>query len=85
MFKTLAEIRDRLNLVEKELKEQSGKATGLAWNMGFLQRELDDYKTWNSKLKAKNSALRKDRRRLRQLLETHGISWEPQETFHERA
>jgi hypothetical protein len=40
-----------------------------------LEREVEDMRTWNGKVRDKNSALRRERRRLRTLLDDHNIPW----------
>lgn len=45
------------------------------WRVEQLQREVDDLRTWNRKVRAKNSALRRDRRRLRELLDANNVPW----------
>lgn len=48
------------------------------WELQTLEREVDDLRAWSQKVRAKNRLLRKERRRLRRLLEAHGVSWKPQ-------
>lgn len=45
------------------------------WRIQNLEREVEDLRTWNGKVRDKNSALRRERRRLRQLLDDHDIPW----------
>lgn len=45
------------------------------WRIEQLERDLKDMRTWNEKVRAKNSVLRHERRRLRQILDDHDIPW----------
>jgi len=46
-----------------------------SWRIEQLERELRDLRTWNEKVRAKNTILRRDRRRLRAILDQHDIPW----------
>ena len=82
MFKSLREMRHHLSEIEASVAKQSQTVSNMYWDLHVARRENADNKLWNSKLRAKNSALRKERRHLRALLETHGIAHKPL-TFHE--
>jgi regulator of replication initiation timing len=75
MFKTLTEMRTQLIEIEGIARKQSNTLFNLTWENQGLRREVRDLRTWNTKVRTKNSALRKERRRLRALLDEHGISW----------
>jgi regulator of replication initiation timing len=63
-----------IETVERVLKQHTWN---LNWRVEQLQREIDDLRTWNGKVRDKNSALRRERRRLRELLDDHNIPWQP--------
>ena len=83
MFKSLREMKHHLSEIEDAVSKQSQVMFQLNWDQQQLRRENSDYKTWNKKLRAKNSALRKERRRLRTLLDQHGIA-QGSSIFHEK-
>jgi chromosome segregation ATPase len=83
MFKAFSEMKHHLAEIEASVKKQTDLVWSMTWDLRRLREENDEYKSWNSKLKAKNSSLRKERRRLRQILDDHGIEHQPQ-TFHEK-
>lgn len=45
------------------------------WRIQQLQREVQDVRTWNEKIRDKNSALRRERRRLRGILDANDIAY----------
>jgi len=71
MFGT-SKIRAQLEEIVRELRE----LTRMSWRLEGLERENTSLRTWNEKVRATNSALRRDRRRMRQLLEANSIPWE---------
>lgn len=58
--------------VERLLKQHTWNQN---WRIEQLEREVQDMRTWNEKVRDKNSALRRDRRRLRELLDANDIPW----------
>lgn len=82
MFKSLREMKHHLSEIEDAVSKQSQVMSNMYWDLHQLRRENADYKTWNKKIRAKNSALRNERRRLRALLDQHGIAHDLP-TFHE--
>jgi len=56
-------------LLKRHIREES-------WHLRHLEKELLDARTWLEKVRDKNSALRRDRRRLRSILEANDIPWE---------
>lgn len=83
MFKSLREMKHHLSEIEDAVSKQSQAMSTMYWDLHVARRENADYKTWNKKLRAKNSALRKERRRLRTLLDQHGIA-QGSSIFHEK-
>ncbi len=61
-----------LDAIEGILKRHT---TEQSWHVRRLERELLDARTWVRKVRATNSFLRRDRRRLRQLLDANDIPW----------
>ena len=62
-----------LDALEVLLKQHTWRQQ---WRLEQLERELLDARTWLGKVRDKNSALRRDRRRLRSILEDNDISWD---------
>jgi len=62
-----------LDAVETLLKRHTREES---WHIRQLERQLQDARTWLEKVRDKNSALRRDRRRLRSILEANNIPWE---------
>jgi len=61
-----------LDAFERLLKHHTWQQN---WRITELEKELLDAKTWVRKVRARNSYLRRDRRRLRQLLDDNDITW----------
>lgn len=61
-----------LDAVEALLKRHTSRQS---WRIEQLERALEDMRTWNEKVRAKNSVLRRERRRLRKLLDDNDIPW----------
>jgi len=62
-----------IEAVEASLKRHTWQQN---WRLEQLEREAKDLRTWNEKVRDKNSALRRERRRLRELLTANNIPWE---------
>lgn len=65
------EIREDLKRVTNRLR----KIADTSYRMRCLESENEMLRTWNQKVRATNSALRRDRRRLRELLDANDIPW----------
>jgi len=61
-----------LDAIERLLKHHTWQQN---WRIQELEKELLDARTWVRKVRARNSFLRRDRRRLRQLLDANDITW----------
>ena len=64
--------RKLLDAIERLLKDHTFRQQ---WRIEQLERELESARTWAEKVRAKNSALRRDRRHLRSILEDNDIPW----------
>lgn len=65
-----------LDAIEARLETLLKRYTwDLTWRIKALEERAQDLQTWNEKLRAKNTILRRDRRRLRRLLDEKGIPW----------
>ena len=62
-----------IEAVEESLKRHTWQQN---YRIEQLEREATDLRTWNEKVRDKNSALRRERRRLRELLTANNIPWE---------
>jgi regulator of replication initiation timing len=62
-----------LDALEALLKRHTWRQN---WRLEQLERELKDCRTWLEKVRDKNSALRRDRRHLRSILEANDIPWD---------
>jgi hypothetical protein len=71
----LEDVTSKLEQLEKAHRELQGQSGHMWWRTSRLERQNEELQTWNRKLRDKNSALRRDRRRLRQLLEDSDIEW----------
>ena len=69
----IPQLRDSIEDLKREVKNALSPTS---WKMQGLERQVQDLHTWNEKIRDKNSALRRERRRLRQLLTDHNIVWE---------
>ena len=61
-----------LDVIERVLKNYTWQQIQ---RIEQLERELENARTWAEKVRAKNSALRRDRRHLRSILEDNNIPW----------
>jgi regulator of replication initiation timing len=66
-----SKIREDLERVTASLR----KLADTSWRLYQLERENDDLRTWNQKVREKNAHLRRDRRRLRELLDANNVPW----------
>ena len=64
--------RKLLDALERLLKDHTFRQQ---WRIEQLELDLESARTWAEKVRAKNSTLRRDRRRLRSILEDNDISW----------
>lgn len=70
-----ARLKQELEELTSKFRELQTKALSSGWRVQELEARNSELESWLRKLRDKNSALRRERRRLRQLLEDNDITW----------